>query len=109
MFDVKNIHWRDDIKAGIYIKENDANTLIVHQTERNTTMTSFTQTRSCGAQRIGSKGFFARVLLAHDAWRQRHALSRLDATALRDIGLTKTQADTEARKPLWDVPSHWLR
>ena len=72
-------------------------------------MTSFTQTRSCGAQTIGSKSFFARVLMAHDAWRQRRALSRLDASALRDIGLTKAQADAEAKKPLWDVPAHWLR
>jgi uncharacterized protein YjiS (DUF1127 family) len=34
---------------------------------------------------------------------QRRDLARLDAAALKDIGITAEQARTEARRPLWDV------
>ncbi len=40
---------------------------------------------------------------------QRRALRELDAARLDDLGLTRAEAMTEAQKPLWDVPSHWLR
>ena len=39
--------------------------------------------------------------------RSRQALARLDAHLLRDIGLTRHEAETEANRALWDVPSHW--
>ncbi len=39
--------------------------------------------------------------------RQRNALAKLDDDALRDIGLTRSEAMTEAARPAWDVPSHW--
>ncbi|MDU9006340.1 DUF1127 domain-containing protein [Sedimentitalea todarodis] len=42
-----------------------------------------------------------------DLWRQRRALTRLDAAALRDIGLTRSEAETEARRPIWDAPESW--
>ncbi len=48
----------------------------------------------------------ARIL---ELGRQRRALMRLDAAQLSDIGVTATQARTEARKPVWDVPCHWQR
>jgi uncharacterized protein YjiS (DUF1127 family) len=41
--------------------------------------------------------------------RQRRRLARLDDAALRDIGLTRSDARQEADKPLWNVPAHWLR
>lgn len=41
--------------------------------------------------------------------RQRRALGSLDARALEDLGLTRSEAETEARRPFWDVPGHWLR
>ena len=41
--------------------------------------------------------------------RQRQNLGALDAAALNDIGLTRTQADAEATRPIWDVPPNWLR
>ena len=41
--------------------------------------------------------------------RQRKALARLDDAALRDLGLTRREAITEARRKIWDVPSNWLR
>jgi uncharacterized protein YjiS (DUF1127 family) len=42
-------------------------------------------------------------------WRQRQQLRQLDEHALRDIGLRREEADREANRPLWDVPSHWQR
>ncbi len=42
-------------------------------------------------------------------YRQRRALARLDDRALEDIGVTRAQADAEARSGFWDVPDHWIR
>lgn len=42
-------------------------------------------------------------------WRQRRALERLDSAMLQDIGLTRTEAQTEALRPFWDAPDHWHR
>jgi len=42
-------------------------------------------------------------------FRQRAALRNMTDAQLRDIGITREQAATEARRPLWDVPAHWLR
>ncbi len=36
--------------------------------------------------------------------RQRHALGALDQEQLKDIGISKEQATTEARRPAWDFP-----
>ncbi|MEM7296200.1 MAG: DUF1127 domain-containing protein, partial [Pseudomonadota bacterium] len=35
--------------------------------------------------------------------------ARLDDAALRDIGLTRDQVVAETSRPLWDVPSPWMR
>lgn len=42
-----------------------------------------------------------------DLWRSRQALSRLDPNALEDIGLSRRDAQTEAARPVWDVPANW--
>jgi uncharacterized protein YjiS (DUF1127 family) len=39
--------------------------------------------------------------------RSRRALVRLDDHLLRDIGLTRAQAEAEALRPVWDAPLHW--
>lgn len=39
--------------------------------------------------------------------RQRRQLAGLDPHLLRDIGLTRGQAEDEALRALWDVPRHW--
>lgn len=39
--------------------------------------------------------------------RTRHQLKSLDAHMLDDIGLTRSQALTEAKRPLWDAPATW--
>ena len=40
--------------------------------------------------------------------RQSRALTRLSDHLLADIGLTRAEAEREARRMLWDVPGHWL-
>lgn len=41
--------------------------------------------------------------------RQRRKLADLDEAALRDIGVTRKEAQEEAKRPAWDVPHHWIR
>ncbi len=38
--------------------------------------------------------------------RQRRALARQDADALEDLGLTRAEADAEARRRFWDIPAN---
>ncbi|MDX2485340.1 MAG: DUF1127 domain-containing protein [Pseudodonghicola sp.] len=40
-------------------------------------------------------------------WRQRRALETLDNRALEDIGVSRAQADAEARRAFWDAPATW--
>jgi uncharacterized protein YjiS (DUF1127 family) len=42
-----------------------------------------------------------------DTVHSRQALRRLDDHLLRDIGLTRHEAEKEASRAPWDVPSHW--
>lgn len=44
-----------------------------------------------------------------DVARQRKHLAKLDDAMLRDIGVTRGAADTEARRPFWDAPAIWRR
>ncbi len=61
-------------------------------------------------QQSGTLARLARTLrLGLIARHQRRQLARLDAAALADIGLTPDQARSEASRPIWDVPSTWLR
>lgn len=39
--------------------------------------------------------------------RQRRDLAGLDPHLLQDVGLEQTEAETEAKRPFWDVPSNW--
>ena len=41
--------------------------------------------------------------------RSRQGLARLDDHLLRDIGLTRQQAEAEAARTPWDAPPHWRR
>ncbi|WP_291728686.1 DUF1127 domain-containing protein [Leisingera sp. F5] len=51
----------------------------------------------------------ARLQLHVSAWRQRRQLAKLDARALDDIGVTRAEADAEARRGFWSAPDHWTR
>lgn len=41
--------------------------------------------------------------------RQRRELAQMDDAKLNDLGLTRDDALTEARRPIWDVPSNWTK
>lgn len=41
--------------------------------------------------------------------RSRRVLAELDDTALRDVGITRAEAEAEARRFIWDAPDHWYR
>lgn len=41
--------------------------------------------------------------------RSRRRLAQLDDHILRDIGVTRHEAEAEAGLPAWDVPAHWRR
>lgn len=68
---------------------------------------SFASTRL--APRGHTDTFFSAFTGAFRNWEQRQKLARLDSEALDDIGLTKAEAENEARRPIWDVPGYWHR
>ena len=57
----------------------------------------------------GGQGPVTWVAAMFGAWRSRHALDQLDDHMLQDIGLTRREASAEVKRPIWDVPGHWLR
>lgn len=40
--------------------------------------------------------------------RTRRDLAELDANQLRDIGITRVDAEQEAARPFWDFSQNWL-
>lgn len=56
---------------------------------------------------VPARGLVARLTQMAEIWRQRRHLARLDAHLLSDIGLSSSQAETEAKRPLWDAPDNW--
>lgn len=63
---------------------------------------------SCSPQKP-HRSLLSRLRLLWTVRRQRNRLAALDERALRDIGLTREEADAEARRGFWSAPSHWLR
>jgi uncharacterized protein YjiS (DUF1127 family) len=54
------------------------------------------------AVRVPSPFGWVQVLARmHDRWQQRQALLDLDDRLLDDIGITREQAERQARKPFW--------
>ncbi|MFW8636941.1 DUF1127 domain-containing protein [Cribrihabitans pelagius] len=74
-------------------------------------MTTAPQTRPLPCPPVAAlrPALFQRLKLHFAAWRQRRQLDRLDARALEDIGITRSEAEAEARRPFWSAPDHWLR
>ena len=54
-------------------------------------------------------GVFRCLRAALDIYRQRQHLLLLDAHLLRDIGLTRRDAQTEAARSVWDAPDFWVK
>lgn len=46
----------------------------------------------------------ARLLRWHELTRQRRALLALNERMLKDIGITRAEAEREARRPFWSDP-----
>lgn len=69
-------------------------------------------TASCPAScspRKPQLSLFSRLRLLWSVRRQRNQLAALDERALKDIGLTRADAEAEARRGFWSAPNHWLR
>jgi uncharacterized protein YjiS (DUF1127 family) len=49
----------------------------------------------------GWSRFALRLLRCYERQQQRRALRELDRHMLRDLGITREQAEAEARKPFW--------
>jgi uncharacterized protein YjiS (DUF1127 family) len=50
---------------------------------------------------VSAGGLTARILTIIARWRQRRLLEQLDERTLRDIGISRSEALAEARKPCW--------
>ena len=65
------------------------------------------------SRHLASKGPLRRILrvlrLALPLHRQRKLLAKLDDRTLQDIGISRSEALAEAKRPVWDVPPTWLR
>lgn len=55
---------------------------------------------------FAGSGFFQLRAMA-EVYRSRRALAQLDASALRDVGISTSQANAETARPLWDIPANW--
>ncbi|MES2142896.1 MAG: DUF1127 domain-containing protein [Pseudomonadota bacterium] len=53
------------------------------------------------------RSVWRRVAAMLIAARGRRHLATLDDHLLRDIGLSRAEAEAETRRPVWDVPGHW--
>lgn len=65
-----------------------------------------TLSRAAGFGRFST---VATLLNAIDLHAQRRALGKLTDDQLADIGLDRTSAQSEAKRPIWDVPANWRR
>ncbi|CUH85842.1 DUF1127 domain-containing protein [Thalassovita mediterranea] len=70
-------------------------------------MTTMTTRRAAALHSSRSSSLLGRLLAMQSLYRQRRALNRLDSAALKDLGLSRAEAQTEATRPIWDAPNHW--
>ena len=50
------------------------------------------------------KTFLNYLVRANETAQQRHDLQKLDEHMLKDIGLTREQAEKEVKRDFWDLP-----
>lgn len=55
---------------------------------------------------VSLRGTLREMALAKSVMRERKALEKMSDSELKDIGITREQADFEARRALWDIPSN---
>jgi uncharacterized protein YjiS (DUF1127 family) len=90
-----------------YIKHR--NTFLPNITKSEGDPMSYINTHSTACRPMRRLSLLTLVERLAGLWRSRTALAELDDHLLEDIGLTPREAAREARKALWDVPSHWTR
>jgi uncharacterized protein YjiS (DUF1127 family) len=56
---------------------------------------------------VARGNLFTRLLALDALWRGQRRVAALDDHLLRDIGLTRAEALTEAERPIWSAPDHW--
>jgi uncharacterized protein YjiS (DUF1127 family) len=98
-----NIRFQYGSYLSIYIKKFDETGETDRQTRKDQTMTAIDRTYARPARTSVLKTLKA----VYDTWQQRQALKSLDAAALEDIGVSARAAQSEASKPIWDVPQTW--
>lgn len=59
--------------------------------------------------RPAATGLWTTILRMIALRRQRRQLAELDAHLLDDIGVSRDEALTEAARPVWDAPAHWMK
>lgn len=72
-------------------------------------MSFYSATRTIYLPKTRKTGILSRVLKGFALYRQRQVLAKLDATALRDIGLSEADVQRESQRPIWDAPAHYYR
>jgi len=70
------------------------------------TMISVNSTAPC-TPTLSRFSVLATITRLHGIRRQRQTLKALDSAMLRDIGVSRAQADAEANRPIWDAPANW--
>jgi hypothetical protein len=104
----KNIHFTNMPEGAIKFNSVDEPPRKHQRSQRKRAMfTVFSRPNLLG-RRIQSGGLMNHFFLGFTAWRQRLHLRELDDRMLDDIGVTRSQAEAEADRPFWDVPSYWL-
>lgn len=72
-------------------------------------MTTLTRSLAQGHTARRPVSLFATVLAMLAVNRQRRQLRDLDDAMLKDLGLTRAEAEAESRRIAWDVPAKWRR
>lgn len=67
-------------------------------------MTYYTHILGSARARGRRDSFVTRLMAALALGQQRHDLSQLSDAQLDDIGITRAQAQREAKRPIWDAP-----
>lgn len=56
----------------------------------------------------GKKSVIDRLVALQAIRTERRKLAEMDSDGLRDIGISRRQANMESRRPAWDAPARWL-
>ncbi|MGC1496425.1 MAG: DUF1127 domain-containing protein [Sulfitobacter sp.] len=69
-------------------------------------MTTLTQT-TCPPRAPRSQTLVQIITRAYRLWCTRRALAALGPEQLKDVGVSRAEANREAQRAVWDVPANW--